>query len=216
MSVVQAAPAPAEKGRDWSRFPVNRLLADRRMQRVFPKLLWLVVPCAYYYLTITSASFSSAGLIPAAALVVLLVTSMVIGAGVVAALLRPFGNDGYFGLARSWVVTVLGTWAMALALECLSYYATGRMDPENPVNVVSVQLCSLSNQFCFSRLAGALAHAICALIGAALLAAIIRLTTHAVPATGGMPALERVAEPRIWLAGIAVGVLMQFLDGLII
>lgn len=215
MTVAQVAPAPAVKGWGWSRFPVNALLADRRMQRFFPKLLWLVVPGAYYYVMIVSNGFGRVGLIPAAALVILLVISVVVSAGLLAAVLRLFGNAGYFDVARSWIVTLLGTWAMALALECLSWYATGRLDPGNPVNVVSVQLCSLSHQFCAGWLAGVLAHAIYALVGAVLLAAIIRLIARALPATGRVPAFERVPEPRILPAAIAVGLLMQFFDGLI-
>src|SRR5947209_20628140 len=37
--VSLVVPAPAAKWNGWSRFPVNLLLADPRMQRFFPKLL---------------------------------------------------------------------------------------------------------------------------------------------------------------------------------
>src|SRR5690349_22450916 len=105
--------SPPSRGSGWTRFPVNELLMDARMQRLLPKLLWLVVPLQYYYATHISGGFNPESYIPSAALVVLLVTSMVVVGGVIA-IVYPFPGKSYFDRARGMITPMLGTWGLAL------------------------------------------------------------------------------------------------------
>lgn len=216
MSLAESTPDQTVVPHDWNRFPVNTLLADGGMQRLFPKLLWLVAPFAYYYATKSTGAFNPDSFISTAAYIVLLVISMTVVGGVIATALPPRGRGGYYDKARGLIATLLGIWAMALGLECLSYSLTGVFDPDTPANVVSDLWCAVSScTGLWAVVVAGLSHLTYALVGAVLLAALVHVISRFIPTPRPKLKFEPVPEPNLFLAVILVGLLMWVFDAVI-
>ena len=198
----------------WRFVPINKLLKIKWMQQVFPKLLWLVVPLQYYHARQLPAGFNIESYLPSAALVVVLVTSMVCAGGVIA-ILYP-RSEYYYDRARSLVSSMLGTWAFALALVCVSFWLTGS---SRPSDVVQDFLCPLQpapwmDVFCSSKpIRHMLVYSVYALAGAVLLAVLIHMCARIKAKRNDN--FRPLQEPNILAVAIAVAVLMTFFQWLI-
>jgi hypothetical protein len=213
--------APTAPKVDWKRrlqwrfLPINKLLRTRWMQQVFPKLLWLVVPLQYYHARQLPAGFNIDSYLPSAALVVVLVASMVCAAGIIA--IKYPRSDYYYDAARSLVSSMLGTWAFALALVCLSFWLTGWSSRQR--DVVQDLLCPLQpapllQSLCDAKLVRhMLVYSVYALIGAALLTMLIHGCARIKAARNDN--FRPLQEPNLVVVAIAVGVLMTFFQWLI-
>jgi hypothetical protein len=201
---------------EWRLLPINKLLQTQWMQQIFPKLLWLVVPLQYYYAQQLPAGFNLESYLPSAALVIVLVASMVCVAGVIA-IFYP-RSEYYYDAARALVSSMLGTWAFALALVCLSSGLTERRD-SRPGDVVNDFLCPREpspwiRRVCDSELMQpVLVYFVYALIGAVLLTILIhgcaRITAER------NEDYRPLREPNLVVVAIAVAVLMTFFQWLI-
>lgn len=202
--------------REWRFLPINKLLQTRWMQQIFPKLLWLVVPLQYYHARQLPAGFNIDSYLPSAALVIVLVASMVCVAGIIA-IWYP-RSEYYYDAARSLVSSMLGTWAFALALVCLSFGLT-RWRYARPSDVVEDVLClpepaPLMRAVCDSKLMHPLlVYSVYALAGAVLLAMLIHGCAR-IKAERNED-FRPLQEPNILVVIIAVAMLMAFFRWLI-
>jgi hypothetical protein len=211
--------APRAGRRRWleRRFlPINKLLRTKWMQQVFPKLLWLVVPLQYYHARQLPAGFNIDSYLPSAALVVVLVASMVCVAGIIA-MLYPRSNY-YYDAARSLISSMLGTWAFALALVCLSFELT-RWRYSRPGDVVENSLCLPEPAFylravCDSKwMHPLLVYSVYALTGAVLLTMLIHGCARFKAARN--EDFRPLQEPNLFVVAIVVAALMTFFQWLI-
>jgi len=200
---------------EWRLLPINKLLQTKWMQQVFPKLLWLVVPLQYYYAQQLPAGFNLESYLPSAALVIILVASMVCVAGVIA--IGYPRSENYYDAARSLVSSMLGTWAFALALICLSLGLNGWF--ARPSDVIQDFLCPFEpgpwiRVVCDSRLVRPLlVYLIYALAGAVLLTILIHGCARIKAARN--EDYRPLREPNLVVVAIAVAVLMAFFQWLI-
>ncbi|WP_027555972.1 hypothetical protein [Bradyrhizobium sp. Cp5.3] len=199
-----------------SRFlPINKLLQTKWMQQVFPKLLWLVIPLQYYYAQQLPAGFNLESYLPSAALVIVMVSSMVCVAGVIA--IGYPRSEYYYDSARSLVSSMLGTWAFALALICGSFGLSGWS--ARPSDVIQDFLCPFEpgpwiRVVCDSRLLRPLlVYLIYALAGAVLLTILIHGCARIKAARN--EDYRPLREPNLVVVAIAVAVLMAFFQWLI-
>lgn len=216
----RAAPEASQidwkRGREWRFLPINKLLQTKWMQQVFPKLLWLVVPLQYYYARQLPAGFNIDSFLPSAALVIVLVASVVCVAGLIA--IRYPRSEYYYDAARSLVSSMLGTWAFAVALVCLSFGLT-RWLYARPSDVVEDFLClpepaPWMKWACDSKLMHPLfVYSVYALVGAALLTLLIHGCTRIKAARN--EDFRPLQEPNVLVVVIAVAVLMTFFRWLI-
>lgn len=215
-SAMQAAPRSGwRRLLEWRLLPINKLLRTQWMQQIFPKLLWLVVPLQYYYAQQLPAGFNLESYLPSAALVIVLVASMVCAAGLIAVLYP--SSDYYYDAARSLVSSMLGTWAFALALICLSFWLSGWA--ARPSDVVQDFLCPREpgpwiRAACDSRLVRpVLVNLVYALAGAVLLTMLIHGCAR-IKAERNED-YRPLREPNLVVVAIAVAVLMAFFQWLI-
>jgi hypothetical protein len=201
---------------EWRFLPINKLLHTTWMQQVFPKLLWLVVPLQYYYARQMPAGFNIDSYLPSTALVIVLMVSMVCGGGLIA-ILYP-RSEYYYDAARALVSSMLGTWAFALALVCLSFWFTGYL-LSRPQDVVQDFLCPLEpaswmDAVCSSKsMRHMLVYSIYALTGAALLTMFIHGCARFKARRNDD--FRPLREPNIVVVAIAVAVLMTVFQWLI-
>lgn len=200
----------------WRFLPINKLLQTRWMQQIFPKLLWLVVPLQYYHARQLPAGFNIDSYLPSAALVIVLVASMVCAAGFIA-IWYP-RSEYYYDAARSLVSSMLGTWAFALALVCLSFGLT-RWRYARPSDVVEDVLCLpepalLTRAVCDSKLMHPLlVYSVYAVAGAVLLTVLIHGCAR-IKAERNED-YRPLQEPNLVVVAIAVAMLMAFFQWLI-
>lgn len=201
---------------DWRFLPINKLLQTKWMQQVFPKLLWLVVPLQYYHAQQLPAGFNIDSYLPSAALVVVLVASMVCVAGIIA-MLYP-RSKYYYDAARSLISSMLGTWAFALALVCLSFELT-RWRYARPGDVVESFLClpepaSGMRAVCDSKwMHPLLVYSVYALTGAVLLTMLIHGCARIKAARN--EDFRPLQEPNLFVVALVVAALMTFFQWLI-
>lgn len=201
---------------EWRLLPVNKLLQTKWMQQIFPKLLWLVVPLQYYYAQQLPAGFGLESYLPSAALVIVLVASMVCVAGVIA--IGYPRSKYYYDAARSLVSSMLGTWGFALALVCLSSSLTGGRS-SRPDDVVRDFLCprepaSWVKKACDSELMQpVLVYFVYALASAVLLTMLIHGCAR-IKAERNED-YRPLQEPNLVVVAIAVAMLMAFFQWLI-
>ncbi|WP_271571539.1 hypothetical protein [Bradyrhizobium sp. CCBAU 11386] len=200
----------------WRLLPINKLLQIKWMQQVFPKLLWLVVPLQYYHARQLPAGFNIDSYLPSAALVVVLVASMVCVAGIIA-MLYP-RSKYYYDAARSLISSMLGTWAFALALVCLSFGLTQWRD-SRPSDVVENFLClpepaPYIRAVCDSKwMHPLLIYSVYALTGAVLLTMLIHGCARIKAARN--EDFRPLQEPNLFVVAIVVAALMTFFQWLI-
>jgi hypothetical protein len=211
--------APRAGRRRWleRRFlPINKLLQTKWMQQVFPKLLWLVVPLQYYHARQLPAGFNIDSYLPSAALVIVLVASMVCVAGIIA-MLYP-RSKYYYDAARSLISSMLGTWAFALALVCLSFELT-RWRYARPSDVVENFLCLPEPAFCMRAVCDSkwmhplLVYSVYALTGAVLLTMLIHSCARIKAARN--EDFRPLQEPNLFVVALVVAALMTFFQWLI-
>jgi hypothetical protein len=201
---------------EWRFLPINKLLRTKWMQQVFPKLLWLVVPLQYYHARQLPAGFNIDSYLPSAALVVVLVASMVCVAGIIA-MLYP-RSKYYYDAARSLISSMLGTWAFALALVCLSFELT-RWRYARPGDVVENFLClpepaSGMRAVCDSKwMHPLLVYSVYALTGAVLLTMLIHGCARIKAARN--EDFRPLQEPNLFVVALVVAALMTFFQWLI-
>jgi hypothetical protein len=214
-AVPEAPKADWKLRSQWRLLPINKLLAIKWMQQVFPKLLWLVVPLQYYHAWQLPAGFGLDSYLPSAALVIVLVASMVCAGGIIA-IFYP-RSEFYYDAARSMVSSMLGTWAFALTLVCLSFWLTGWSS--RPRDVVEDCLClhepvSLLRLVCDEKLARhTFVYFIYALTGAALLTMLIHGCARINAARN--EDFRPLREPNLLVVAIAVAAMMTFFQWLI-
>jgi hypothetical protein len=124
-----AGPKPAGGWR-LPRFPARWAVASAEAERIFARLLWLLVPLQYYVMTHMARGLSIGDLIPIVSLSLVSVVVIFILSCVVAwlaSLLRPQDpehGDTLTGRVKIWVVALLIATAAAYALLALSLAAT--------------------------------------------------------------------------------------------
>lgn len=211
--------SPPSKANGWTRFPVNELLMDVRVQRLLPKLLWLVVPLQYYYTTHISGGFNPESYIPSAALVVLFVTSMVVVGGAVAIIYPRPGR--YFDRARGMITPMLGTWGLALTMVSMSYLLSPWAASTRPRDVVLEYLCPtdgtvrFTQPLCDAKGGQAASYVLYALVSAVLLSLLVRLLAKITAGAHKRDEFEPISEPNIVVVALAVGIVMTVIHTVI-
>ena len=203
----------------WTRFPVNELLMDTRVQRLLPKLLWLVVPLQYYYATHISGGFNPESYIPSAALAVLFVTSMVLVGGAIAIVYPSPGR--YFDRARGMITPMLGTWGLALTLVSISYLLSPSASSTRPRDIVLDYLCPtdgtvrFTQQLCDAKGGQTASYVIYALVSAMLLSLLVRLLARLTAGSRKRDEFEPISEPNIVFVALSVGIVMAVIHAVI-
>jgi hypothetical protein len=186
------------------------------MQRLLPKLLWLVVPLQYYYTTHISGGFNPESYIPSAALVVLFVTSMVVVGGVIA-IVYPFPGKSYFDRARGMITPMLGTWGLALTMVSMSYLLSPFTTVKRPRDFVLDYLCPtdgtvrFTQKLCDLKGGQPASYVIYALLSALLLSLLVRLLARLPAASRRNEEFEPISEPNIVFVAFSVGIVMALI-----
>ena len=189
------------------------------MQRLFPKLLWLVVPLQYYYTTHISGGFNPESYIPSAALVVLFVTSMVMVGGVIAVVYPSPGS--YFDRARGMITPMLGTWGLALTMVSMSYLLSPLSKVKRPRDFVLDYLCPtdgtvrITQQLCDLKGGQTASYVIYALASALLLSLLVRLLARLPAGSRRNEEFEPISEPNIVFVAFSVGIVMALIHMII-
>lgn len=201
----------------WSRLPVNLLVADFRLRRWVPKLIWLVIPVEYYVITRFSGGVSTESYLSAVIFSVICVLSFLM-AGFVVALLWPF-KANLQSRSRGAVAALLIVWSTALLLMALSYWLTDQCSGQ-PKDVLADLVYSVwpsgrsPHKPSFQNFTAHLGYAaFAAIIDTTIIRKIwaVRATSEAEPARS-----EWIYEPNLFLIVFVVALLMMLLHALTI
>ncbi len=192
-------------------FPVNRLIADPRLEGVAAKAIWLVIPLEYYVLTRLDGGISVDSYVPAAAMALICVVAIIVASSIIA-LVYP-RRESYANRVRSLTVSLLAIWGSSLALLALSYFVTSILSPSHvPHDIIEDFICrrwkcNVYPDITWQTFTGYAAYS----MAAALLSAAAIRSISPPKNSLGLAGHERIAEPNIVIAAIAVAVVMMLL-----
>jgi len=223
MSMGSEIPAPAKPpalgGFSLPRFPARWAVGSAAAERIFARLLWLLVPLQYYVVTHEARGLSADDLIPAVALSLMSVVVIFILSCVFAWFasvlwpLDPSHGDTLTGRVRMWVVSLMICTAGSYLLMALSLAATRALQYRDVLIYLdlvtggSMRLLEMAgldhdtvNALAFSlQMVSSFVYAFAAVLGIALAHRALR-RGPASPSTG--------QEPDAISVGVIVAVLM--------
>ncbi|MGA7997796.1 MAG: hypothetical protein WCA28_23225 [Bradyrhizobium sp.] len=219
---LSASEPPASGGFSLPRFPVRWAVESAAAERIFSRLLWLLVPLQYYVVTHIGRGFSPDDLIPAVLLSLISVVVIFVLSCAAAWLASPLDetrDDSWTGRVRMWVVALMICTAACYLLLALSLVAT-HVAIDHGVRIYGdlvtdrlmwlLRICGLSRETMetldLPLLALAnLIYAFAALLGIALLHRALRR---------GAASPSSTQEPGMISVGVVVAVVMTVANAL--
>ena len=207
----------------WPRFPAKRLVADDRLQKWTPKLIWFVIPLEYYVVTSFSGGISTESYLSVVIFSVVCVFAFVI-TGFVVAVLLPFTGT-LQSRSRGMITSLLCVWGTALLLQAASYFLTWLFSSQGTSDVLASLLhdrwhvpnpLGLDGASFLVNFGGYLGYAILAIVIDMILIGLIARPDPKLLSPPRDPSDEWIREPGVIVVSVLVALLMLILHAMTI